>query len=785
MISHDEPKLFPQEEVYIKILNVKFVDTNLSKNHKLLDGQLLLTTLRVIWYKGNQGLEIPLFYVRDYKEGGGFLKSKNVTFHLHQLDSHSQFMIDYHSKVLRQPGQPYKPQLTPNCCIKFKENREKFVGMLKEALKTRHWNIPIKIETSQGHLAQETLTQHQSKPVIGIAGIKKNIEDKTQYNQSQISNAFQDLNSLKEKARGLVSIANGIKTKIQKKEMSSSNTSEEELREIQSVMFNMGLITDFSSQVTKDLAGKNYYQELAKEVEKLMISVIDKFGGVLALVDVYCMYNRARGTDLISPEDLLIACEKLETFSASLQLRTFTSGVKVLQSRAFNSEAFYQKLVKILIEQPGLTADKLAQQLNINVILMKEQLREAEERGFLCRDESLEGLRYYDNLIIKMHQGSQKDMLINQLQSEIFELRGKGNNYNTLRDNMVEIEMAYRRLLEDKGIFEENMKSKIDLGSHESVQYQHEVEQLRMDITLRSKQNAELAQDIQRLKQINHIRDEELHNLDIEIARRHDQQMHLKGTLEDVVYEISLLREDRKQLGSENLVLQNEARQTQDHINQLQLKADELQHLIHTEQDKQQNLERQLDERERDLSRQNDALFSSQAEINRCKDICEELRKREMSLNASIIEKESINKDTDRQYVQEQSRLGQMRMEVDSLDLDNAKQDKHVESMRRDNDTIKSTIQRQQENNALLKDELLALQRHQQVLEDQNHALLAELDKFTQTDEHLKTTLDRRRRVQEMKDTMNKQLQHSNLSHSQNQSQSQYHRVSLRSPQRQ
>ena len=44
------------------------------------------------------------------------------------------------------------------------------------------------------------------------------------------------------------------------------------------------------------------------------------------------------------------------------------------------------------------------------------------------------------------------------------------------------------------------MKSKIDLGSYESVQYQHEVEQLRMDITLRSKQNAELAQDIQRLK---------------------------------------------------------------------------------------------------------------------------------------------------------------------------------------------------------------------------------------------------------------------------------------------
>ncbi len=81
---------------------------------------------------------------------------------------------------------------------------------------------------------------------------------------------------------------------------------------------------------TRDLAGKNYYQELAREVEKFACTVLDKFGGVLALVDIYCMYNRARGTELISPEDLLIACEKLNETSSKVFLRTFPSGVKVL-----------------------------------------------------------------------------------------------------------------------------------------------------------------------------------------------------------------------------------------------------------------------------------------------------------------------------------------------------------------------------------------------------------------------------------------------------------------------
>jgi ESCRT-II complex subunit VPS36 len=59
--------------------------------------------------------------------------------------------------------------------------------------------------------------------------------------------------------------------------------------------------------VFRDLTGKNYFSELALEVERFTFNVLEKFGGVLALVDLYCMYNRARGTDLISPEDLLNA----------------------------------------------------------------------------------------------------------------------------------------------------------------------------------------------------------------------------------------------------------------------------------------------------------------------------------------------------------------------------------------------------------------------------------------------------------------------------------------------
>jgi hypothetical protein len=34
---------------------------------------------------------------------------------------------------------------------------------------------------------------------------------------------------------------------------------------------------------------------------------------------------------------------------------------------------------------------------------MKEQIQQAENEGFICVDESNEGLRYYDNLILKLN----------------------------------------------------------------------------------------------------------------------------------------------------------------------------------------------------------------------------------------------------------------------------------------------------------------------------------------------------------------------------------------------
>lgn len=127
----------------------------------------------------------------------------------------------------------------------------------------------------------------------------------------------------------MVQIAEQIKSKLARKEL---NVESDEIKEIQAVMFNMGITgaSDFSSEVSKDIAGKNFHAQLASEIEKFLETVIDKFGGVIGLVDLYCMYNRARGTDLISPEDLNIACIKLNQTSTKFMLKAYSSGVQTI-----------------------------------------------------------------------------------------------------------------------------------------------------------------------------------------------------------------------------------------------------------------------------------------------------------------------------------------------------------------------------------------------------------------------------------------------------------------------
>jgi len=78
--------------------------------------------------------------------------------------------------------------------------------------------------------------------------------------------------------------------------------------------------------------------------------------------------------------------------------KKYPSGIVTLQSRMFNEDAWFQRIADTIQEsKAGMSANKLSEKLNVNVVLMKEHLQEAEKKGAVCCDESYEGVVFYEN----------------------------------------------------------------------------------------------------------------------------------------------------------------------------------------------------------------------------------------------------------------------------------------------------------------------------------------------------------------------------------------------------
>ena len=64
MQGDGEPFLYPNEEIYNRTNDVAFLDEN--KKVKVYEGVAMVTTHRVLFVKGNVGLQIPLAYIKKY-----------------------------------------------------------------------------------------------------------------------------------------------------------------------------------------------------------------------------------------------------------------------------------------------------------------------------------------------------------------------------------------------------------------------------------------------------------------------------------------------------------------------------------------------------------------------------------------------------------------------------------------------------------------------------------------------------------------------------------------------
>lgn len=311
-------------------------------------------------------------------------------------------------------------------CIKlsFRGGGEKiFLERLKNALVQRKWILqnapPVPKLASPFQQSHENSSSPGTPPQtsgVGIAGLERRGLETRKNNEAAIGGAFEDLEALMASAKEIVALAESFAT-------GSGMAPSEESADANSLLSQsaaaLGMVT------TKDMLGSGsenlYLSELSRNLAEYLTDdrkgILHREGGIMSLIDLWAVFNRSRnGVELVSPADFQKAAELWEKLRLPVRLRRFKSGLLVVQRFDWNDEKTLRQLElwfeEMTLETPadgvtwdcqlygrGVTAQEAAQRFGWSVGVAAEELEMAEDRGFLCREEGIEGLKLWRNHI--------------------------------------------------------------------------------------------------------------------------------------------------------------------------------------------------------------------------------------------------------------------------------------------------------------------------------------------------------------------------------------------------
>ncbi|KGO71007.1 Zinc finger, RanBP2-type [Penicillium italicum] len=314
--------------------------------------------------------------------------------------------------------------------LSFRAGGDKtFHERLKGALVQRKWllqNAPPVPSPSQGASSPGFLSPTASveSPLpsaprpsgVGIAGLERRGLEARRKNELVIGNAFEDLEALMASAKQIVALA---ETLARESGMTTNEGSPETSAVLSESAAALGMVT------TKDMLNSGseslYLSELARDLAEYLTDdrkgILQREGGIMSLIDLWAVFNRSRnGVELASPSDFQKAAELWEKLKLPVRLRRFKSGLLVVQRYDWSDEktieklqAWMEELRRVPPADPvpwdwscfgrAVTAQEAAHRFKWSVGVAAEELEMAEDRGVLCREEGIEGLRFWRNYI--------------------------------------------------------------------------------------------------------------------------------------------------------------------------------------------------------------------------------------------------------------------------------------------------------------------------------------------------------------------------------------------------
>lgn len=302
-----------------------------------------------------------------------------------------------------------------------------FYDRLKNAMIQRKWLLqqapPIpqadqSRSSTPSSIAESLGVSGTRVAAAGIAGLEQRGLRTRKNNEAVLGSAFEDLEALMASAKDIVALAERFAVESGSNKDLQGQSSDPILS--QSAVA-LGMIT------TKDVLGESsntlYINELARNLAEYATDdrrgVLRHQGGTMSLVDLWAVFNKSQnGVELVSPADFHKAAEAWERLGLPIKLRRYRSGLLVVQRKDASDEKTIKQLQdwlnsmkKTQPDQPvlwnhesfgfGVTAQQAAAKFGWSLGVASEELEMAEETGALCREEGVEGLKFWLNILIE------------------------------------------------------------------------------------------------------------------------------------------------------------------------------------------------------------------------------------------------------------------------------------------------------------------------------------------------------------------------------------------------
>lgn len=399
-----------EEAIVLQQLGVRLYDG--SERTSFDNGALILTTHRLLWKSSPSTTEpfvaLPLAAVLDvrFEEGGGLVRNRTPKILLRLLSVAAlQNTLASLPHPLPWVDRWRTDEFAYSVFGHSNENHVKlgftrtgdreFLRALEEVLRAKVWTTSL-------------VPSATSRLLIGagIGAIQRQQAARAGITDTQLEEAFDDLNKLMAHAKEIVTLSRNLARRARDAKDGQLTTSE--TTELRSAMLSVGISDEYGSRQTdrKSANSDSFHTQLAHQLSDLftplLTSCTDSHAGAgcIDLPSAYCRINRARGMQLISPDDLLRACHLLEREQLPLRLKCFPSGLLTLQLASENESETLKATAELVQERGSLTADEMARATSLPTILVRERLLAVEDAGLVCRDDSEAGLRFYPNLFV-------------------------------------------------------------------------------------------------------------------------------------------------------------------------------------------------------------------------------------------------------------------------------------------------------------------------------------------------------------------------------------------------